>query len=222
MLRSPETTPLRRGAAHGPLHPALCSSPRLQSFLFWPCLPLVGSCLFGSWFIFWGRNAYVLGWVPLRFWPLNCTVSVSSLSPLLPPPLGWGASSRRPSVFDDYDQDDRRQERRVLCWCFCCFFVFRLFGGLWPPQRLELDELTLPRLSHLLCSYIKAWLPPSPYPPLPPSPFLLFIFLVFLGLAVLSSSCLSYFVVLSFLARCVRLCLCSLFALCLFCPFPPV
>ena len=64
--------------------------------------PLVGSCLFGGCVVFWGRNAHVLVLVPFRFRPSNCPVSVSSLAPLLPPPLGWGASSRRLFVFDDY------------------------------------------------------------------------------------------------------------------------
>ena len=84
VLRSPETTPLRCGAAHGPLRPALCSSPSLQSFVFF-CLarPFVGSCLFGGCVVLWGRNAHVLGLVPFRFWPLNCTDLVSSLAPIV-------------------------------------------------------------------------------------------------------------------------------------------
>ena len=66
----------------------------------------------------------------------------------------------------------------MLCWCFCCFFVFRLFGGLWPPQRLEPDELTLLRHSKFAQRLHQGVAsPPLPLPrprPFPPSPFFFF------------------------------------------------
>ena len=147
MLRSPETTPLRCGAAHGPLHPALCSSPKLQSFLFLSCSPLCRK-LSVRWVCrFFGEEMLMFWfWCPSGFGPQIVWSWCLLLLPCFP--LPWGGVHRRDDFLFSMTMIRTTDVRRGEC-CAGAFdvllFVFRLLGGLWPPQRLEPDEIILPR-----------------------------------------------------------------------------
>ena len=164
-------------------------------------------------FVFWGRNANVLVLVPFRSWPSNCPVTVSSPAPSLPPPLGWGASSRRLLFFMTRM---RLTDSGEECFVLLSLLFFLSFDGLGASgPRNDSSWTSSPCYGTAWCSAPtprRGFPPPSPSSAPPSLPFF-FVFVEFF---------LSYlFVVLSFLALCVRFCLGSLFALRVSCPFLP-